>query len=102
MRKTWILIAVLGTVVPFYYLVPFFMEHGANTSLFVELLFANSISRFFAVDLIISSMAFLLWSFFDSRKNNVTGWWMVLVANFLVGLSLALPLYFFKRHSSAR
>ncbi|WP_374001773.1 DUF2834 domain-containing protein [Bdellovibrio bacteriovorus] len=89
MRKIWILIAVLGTAVPFYYLVPFFMEHGANTSLFVELLFANSISRFFAVDLIISSMAFLLWSFFDSRKNNVNGWWMVLVANFLVGLSLA-------------
>ncbi|WP_041577492.1 DUF2834 domain-containing protein [Bdellovibrio bacteriovorus] len=102
MRQTWIILAVLGTVVPFYFLVPFFAEPGASVSLFLELLFANSVSRFFAVDLVISSLAFLIWSFVDSRKNSINGWWMVLASNLMVGLSLALPLYFYKRSSSQK
>ncbi|WP_374035670.1 DUF2834 domain-containing protein [Bdellovibrio bacteriovorus] len=102
MRKIWIFFSVLGTVLPFYYLVPFFMEPGASVSLFLEQLFANSVSRFFAVDLVISSAAFLLWSFFDSKKKNINGWWMILAANLMVGLSLALPLYFYKRSSSPK
>lgn len=99
MGKVWIFIAILGTVLPFYYLAPFFIENGVKPSLFIEFLFENSVSRFFAVDLVISSLAFLLWSFSDAKKNKITGWWMVLVANFTVGLSLALPLYFYKRYS---
>ncbi|WP_413557361.1 DUF2834 domain-containing protein [Bdellovibrio sp. HCB209] len=102
MRTIWLFLAILGTVVPYYFFLPFLMNQGLDLSLMMDLLFANSVSRFFAVDLIISSIAFLLWSYGDSKKNNVTGWCFVLVANLTVGLSLALPLYFFKRHSAEK
>lgn len=97
MRNVWLLLSILGAVVPYYYFMPFLLEYGLDIPRMLELLFANSVSRFFAVDLIISSIAFLLWSYSDSKKNNVSGWWFVLAANFTVGLSLALPLYFLRR-----
>jgi hypothetical protein len=34
----------------------------------------------------------------DARRLGVRRWWLVLPAAFLVGLSLALPLYLYLRH----
>ncbi|MBX3041715.1 MAG: DUF2834 domain-containing protein [Bdellovibrionaceae bacterium] len=102
MRNIWLVLAVLGVAIPFSHFAPFLMEQGLNLPLFWDLLFANRVSSFFATDLIISSIAFLLWSYFDSKKNKVTHWWLILAANLLLGLSLALPLYFFRRHSALK
>lgn len=81
MRRIWLLLALVGTVVPYYYIIPFFVEYGIDIPLFFELLFANSVSQFFAIDLVISSVAFLLWSYTDAKKNKIPGWWTILGAN---------------------
>jgi Terpene cyclase DEP1 len=87
-------------VVPYAFALPFFLAHGLDLHLFVREMFANSISTFFAVDLILSSAMFLSWSRRDSRARNIPGWWQVLLANLLAGLSMALPLYLLKRLDS--
>lgn len=92
---------VAGTVVPYWFAIPFFLIHGPNFRLFVEELFATRISSFFAADLIISSVIFLGWSRREARDKKISGWWMVLVANLVVGLSLAMPLYLLKRLDAA-
>lgn len=92
---------VAGTVVPYWFALPFFLIHGPNFRLFVEELFATRISSFFAADLIISSVIFLGWSRREARDKKISGWWMVLVANLVVGLSLAMPLYLLKRLDAA-
>jgi uncharacterized protein DUF2834 len=88
-----------GTVVPYYFALPFFVIHGFNFRLFAEEIFATPISSFFAADLILSSIFFLTWSRRDAREKDIRGWWLVLVCNLLVGLSLAFPLYLLKRLS---
>ncbi len=88
---------VVGIVVPYWFALPFFLIHGPNFRLFVEEMFASRISSFFAADLIISSVIFLGWSRRDARDKKIEGWWLVLVSNLVVGLSLALPLYLLKR-----
>ena len=92
---------VAGTVVPYWFAIPFFLIHGPNFRLFFEELFATRISSFFAADLIISSVIFLGWSRREARDKKISGWWMVLVANLVVGLSLAMPLYLLKRLDAA-
>ena len=92
---------VAGTVVPYWFALPFFLIHGPNFRLFVEELFATRISSFFAADLIISSVIFLGWSRREARDKKISGWWMVLVANLVVGLSLSMPLYLLKRLDAA-
>jgi Terpene cyclase DEP1 len=88
---------VVGLVVPYWFALPFFLMYGMNFRLFLQEIFATRISSFFAADLIIASLIFLSWSRRDAREKNLPNWWLVLVANLLVGLSLALPLYLLKR-----
>jgi uncharacterized protein DUF2834 len=88
---------VIGIVVPYWFALPFFLIHGPNFRMFVEETFASRISSFFAADLIIASVIFLSWSRRDARDKKIAGWWLVLVSNLVVGLSLALPLYLLKR-----
>src|SRR5271170_4824820 len=84
MKIFWIVCCVVGTVIPYWFALPFFLIHGPNLRLFLEEVFATRISSFFAADLLISSVIFL-------------SWWLVLLSNLVVGLSLALPLYLLKR-----
>jgi len=89
-----------GIIIPWWFAIPFFMFHGPNFGLLLEELFANNISSFFAADLIVASAIFLVWSFRDAREKKISGWWIVLLSNLVVGLSLALPLYLLKRLDS--
>jgi hypothetical protein len=92
---------VIGIVVPYWFALAFFLIHGPNFRLFVEEMFASRLSSFFAADLIISSVIFLSWSRRDARDKKIAGWWLVLVSNLVVGLSLALPFYLLKRLDAA-
>lgn len=91
---------VAGIVIPYWFALPFFLIHGPNFGLFVEEIFATRISSFFAADLIVASVIFLIWSFRDARERKIGGWWIVLLSNLVVGLSLALPVYLLKRLES--
>ncbi|HUL15270.1 MAG TPA: DUF2834 domain-containing protein [Terriglobales bacterium] len=97
MRIFLIVCCIAGIVIPYWFALPFFLIHGPNFSLFFEEIFATRISSFFAADLIVSSVIFLVWSGRDAAERRISGWWLVLLANLVVGLSLALPLYLLKR-----
>ena len=100
MRAFLIVCCFAGIVIPWWFALHFFVIHGANFSLFFEEMFATRISTFFAADLIVASVIFLVWSWKDSRERRIAGWWIVLLSNLVVGLSLALPLYLLKRLDS--
>ena len=102
MKIFLIVCCFVGIVVPYWFALPFFLIHGPNFRLFVEEMFASRISSFFAADLLISSVIFLSWSRRDARDKKILGWWLVLVSNLVVGLSLALPLYLLKRLDAAQ
>ena len=97
MRIYLIACCLAGTLIPYWFAIPFFLNHGADLRLFAGELFASPISTFFVTDLILSSMVFLSWSRRDAIEKKIDGWWLVLVANLAVGLSLALPFYLLKR-----
>lgn len=100
-KRLYLMLAVLGTVVPWILFGSFFARNGADIPLFVRSLFVNGAAGGFAVDLLFSISIFWFWSFGDSRKHGVKGWWLVLPAASFVGLSLALPLYLYLREDVA-
>src|SRR5258706_2381710 len=101
MRVFLIVSCLAGIVIPYWFALHFFVIHGANFSLFFEEMFATRIASFFAADLIVASVIFLVWSFKDARERKISGWWIVLLSNLVVGLSLALPLYLLQRMDGA-
>ena len=98
MKKNYFLIfAVIGFLVPYYFLLKFLNENGFNLPLLVQQLFANNISTFFAVDIVISILVFWIYMFAESNKLEMKNSWLYVLASLLVGLSFALPLFLYFR-----
>ena len=96
-RWFYLLGAVVGTLIPWWFFGSFIAAEGFNLGLFVSNLFANGPAGGFSADVLISATVFLVWSFADSKEKGVKNWWVLLPATFGVGLSLALPLYMYMR-----
>jgi hypothetical protein len=97
MKRLYLLLAIIGAVVPLLLYANFFSTVEANLPLFVEAVLANNASAGIAADALIAAVAFLIWSFVDARALGVPRWWLVPLATVLVGLSLGLPLYLYMR-----
>lgn len=102
LRTFYIVAAILGTVIPWAFFVQFFAQNGLNLPLIVQSLFVNGMAGGFSADVLISIVVFLVWSFVDAKRRSIQNWWLVLPACFMVGLSLALPLYLILRLGQAK
>lgn len=100
-RHFYLAMAVVGTLVPWLFFGSFFALHGFAIPLFLQSLFANGPAGGFSADVLISIVVFWVWSWRDATRHDVERWWLVLPASFFVGLSLALPLYFYLREGKA-
>ena len=99
MRRLYLILAFVGFVLPYYFFVSFLTENGLNVQLFFEQLFANNIAAFFAVDLIITAIVFLIFSYQEARRYRMGNWWAYLLATLLIGPSFALPLFLYIREA---
>src|SRR5206468_10753536 len=69
-RHFYLVCCVLGLVLPSSQFVPWLLEHGLNITLFFRELFANRISAFFAMDVVVSAIADLVYS---KRRQTFAG-----------------------------
>lgn len=99
-KHFYLLMAVIGTVIPWWFFGSFFALNGINIPLFLKSLFANGAAGGFSTDVLITILVFWVWSWRDAAKNNVRHWWLILPASCTVGLSLALPLYMYMREEA--
>ena len=93
----YLIVAILGMILPLSQFVPFLAMHGLDGKVFFEQLFQNHISAFFGLDLIVSSFALWLFVFSEGRRRGMKNLWLYVVCNLVVGVSLALPLFLFFR-----
>lgn len=93
MKILYLLAAVLGAVLPLSQFIPFLKSHGLDLRLLFVLLFSNSVSGFFAMDVIVSSVVLWIFVFSKGRRLEMRYLWLYVVCNLTVGVSLALPLF---------
>jgi hypothetical protein len=96
-KTIYLLLSIVGFAAPYAAFLPWLAEHGPNGPLFVQHLFANRISAFFALDVVVSALALLRFSALESRRLRLHTRWIVLAATLLVGVSLGLPLFLYFR-----
>ena len=96
-RHWYLGLCVLGTILPYSQFIPFVREHGLDLQLFVEQLFVNRVSGFFALDVIVSSLVLWVFVFQEGRRCRLRHLWAPIVANVAVGVSLGLPLFLYMR-----
>jgi hypothetical protein len=96
-RHLYLVLAILGTLLPLAAFVPFVNLPNVGPRLFFAQLFATPVSGFFGWDVIVSSL--VLWGFVlvEGRRLAMRGLWAPIAANLLVGVSLGLPLFLYMR-----
>ena len=97
LKRFYVIAAVIGTIIPWWFFASFFTTEGVNIPLFLSSLFVNGAAGGFSADVLISIVVFWVWSYRDAQKQSISRWWLVLPASCFVGLSLALPLYLYLR-----
>ena len=97
LKTIYLVLCVLGVVLPYWQFVPWLAANGVNLSLFFQQLFANRIGGFFGMDVFVSAVALLVFARSESSRVGVPGRWLPLIAVLTVGVSLALPLFLYMR-----
>ena len=96
-RHFYLVCCVLGLLLPYSQFVPWLLEHGLNITLFCRELFANRISSFFAIDVIVSAIVLLWFIQSEGRRLRVGLLWLPTVGTLVVGVSFGLLLFLFLR-----
>jgi hypothetical protein len=97
LKNVYLLLCVLGLVVPYSQFVPWLHENGMNLGLLVRQLFANRISSFFGLDVLVSSAVLLVFMRVEGRVLRLQRRWLPIIGLCTVGVSLALPLFLYLR-----
>ena len=98
MKYFYLVFALIGLILPYSQFIPWIFEHHAlNMPLFLGDLFANRISAFFAMDVIVSAIVLISFIQTEGKRLKMRLLWMPTVAVLLVGGSLGLPLFLYLR-----
>jgi hypothetical protein len=73
--------------------------NGPNPQRFVSDLFANGVSAFFGLDVVLSAVALGVFVLVEGGRLGLRRRWAPILATCLVGVSLGLPLFLYQRQA---
>lgn len=94
------MLLALGTIVPAFRILPWLADHGFDVRLFVDELFANPVSSFFALDVIMAIVTLVVLAKLDRDLSGRQRVAVGLLA--LLGASVGLPAYLTLREWNRR
>ena len=97
LRHLYLLLCVLGMILPYWKLLPWVLEHGLNLSLLCQELFATRIAAFFGLDVVVSAIVLFVFIATEGRRLAIANLWLPFLATLLVGVSLGFPVFLYLR-----
>lgn len=97
MRYLYLGLALLGAVLPYSQFIPFLAQHGLDVPLLFDQLFANRVSSFFGLDVMVSALAVLVWAASQRRRLGTRRLAICVLATIGIGPSCGLPLLLYLR-----
>lgn len=99
-KNAYLILCVLGAALPYSQFIPWLLENGLNEPLFVQQLFANRISTFFGLDVLVSAVVVVGFVRTESKRLGVRLIWLPILGVLAVGVSFGLPLFLYLRESA--
>src|SRR5215208_5357192 len=96
-RRFYLILCVLGLLIPNAAFWPWLLAHGPDPRLFLHDLFANGVSAFFGLDVVLSALALTGFVIVEGKRIGLAHRWLPIAAACLVGVSLGLPLFLYQR-----
>jgi hypothetical protein len=90
--------AVAGVVLTWYFNIQFSIEHGGfSLATYINENYVNNASASITNDLLVVVAVFLVWSFVEARRLQMSYWWLYLILTFIVAIAFTLPLFLLNR-----
>lgn len=96
----YLALTLIGAAVPIALGLLFISEHGLDLGEAGRQL-STTVGILAMADLTISSVVFWVWLAREAPRAGLDRWWPLVVANLLVGLCFALPLFLYLRERRA-
>ena len=96
-RQIYLCLAVLGLLIPNSAFWPWLLTHGLDPQRFVHDLFANGVSAFFGLDVVLSALVLGAFVVIEGKRLGLHHRWVPIAATCVVGVSLGLPLFLYQR-----
>jgi amino acid permease len=98
MKKILLIMCILGVVLPYYHLINFLILNNGRMDGFWSELFSSHPVSMISMDLTVAATTFLIFLIYKKQKDkiNITKY---ILSMFLVGFSLALPLYLYDNYN---
>lgn len=87
----------VGLLVPNSLFILWLVEHGPDLRRFMQDLFANGVSAFFGMDVVISAIVLIAFVLVEGARLRLERRWLPILATCFVGVSLGLPLFLYQR-----
>ena len=99
MKKVFLMMCLLGIVLPYYQLLLFIQGDGSMAQFWAEA-FDSYPASMLAMDLSVAALSFLIFLIYQrvQRRINFSQFIKYFVCLFLVGFSLALPWYLYDHY----
>ena len=97
MKKILILMCVLGVILPYYHLINFLIINNGSMDGFWSEIFSSHPVSMISMDLTVAATTFLIFLIYKKQKDQIKIAKYIL-SMFIVGFSLALPLYLYDNY----
>ena len=97
LRRFYLAVAILGLLLPNAQFWGWLAAYGLDGSRFVRDLFANGVSAFFGLDVVVSALAATAFMVVEARRLGLRRPWVTITAVCIVGVSFGLPLFLYQR-----
>lgn len=94
MKKIFLILCILGVLLPYYNLIQFLLNNNWSMNGFFESLFSTYPNAMISSDIAVAATAFLFFLLYKQKTKKIKIFKYVL-SLFLVGFSLSLPLYLY-------
>ena len=95
MKNLYLLLAIIGAIIPYVFYYQFIQAEGINLPLFISQLFENKASSGFTADVLLATVCFWVFIFKRSIKPKAPKPLLFFILSCTVGLSCALPAYLY-------
>jgi hypothetical protein len=99
-KNIYLLLCVLGVILPYSQFVPWVMENGLHVGLLFRQLFASRAGGFFGMDVLVSSAVLVVFMRMERKRLAIRFSWLPIVGLCAVGVSLGLPLFLYLRETA--
>lgn len=91
----YLVLAILGAILPYWIVLPWFVAHGLSQSLFLHDLLINGATRSFTFDAIFAGVSLMIYVVQRSVEGRFKRPWIPILAVLIFGTCCGVPLFFY-------